>query len=287
MMEVFMKRRLNTLWIVLAILFAVLSLAMVEFNLNPLLQAQEVYDFSKLGTRENPTRDLEEITNALMFIKENRVKTYTNVWVHNQWINTKIPDEVGSPYFAKDGVDIINTWDFINADGLLEKRLLIQTDREGNELQVVAYGEGISGNLSAIRNNDRTASTLDEFVPVRFQWGTGIVGMLNEMKNPQYTDIYGWVEETSAGQVLFLSGVMPAQTHPIYNTSLESYILTVGLFLDNGESAHLSIKNALTPAEFTVTQSEDNKVYEVLESAQLIESQHANVLEALRQEGKH
>jgi hypothetical protein len=61
----------------------------------------------------------------------------------------------------------------------------------------------------------------------------------------------------------------------------------VGLFLDNGESAHLSIKNALTPAEFTVTQSEDNKVYEVLESAQLIESQHANVLEALRQEGKH
>jgi hypothetical protein len=205
--------------------------------------------------------------------------------VHNQWINTKIPDEVGSPYFAKDGVDIIDTWDFINADGLLEKRLLLQTDREGNELQVVAYGEGISGNLSAIRNNDRTASTLDEFKPVRFQWGTGIVGMLNEMNNPQYTDIYGWVEKTSAGQVLFLSGVMPAQTHPVYNTSLESYILTVGLFLDNGESAHLSIKNELTPGEFTVTQSEDNKVYEVLESAQHIESQHANVLEALRQEG--
>jgi hypothetical protein len=34
-----MKRILNTLWIVLAILFTVLSVAMVEFNLNPLLQA--------------------------------------------------------------------------------------------------------------------------------------------------------------------------------------------------------------------------------------------------------
>ena len=281
-----MKRKLNTLWIVLAILFAVLSLAMVEFNLNPLLQAQEVYDFSKLGTRENPTRDLEEITNALMFIKENRVKTYTNVWVHRRTITTQLPDEIGSPYVAKNGIDITDNWDFVNEDGFVEKILIIQKDQEGDVLQIVAYGDGIGGNLSSLEKNDRHTTGINVFEPVRYIGGVGVVKIFNEMNTSQYKDIYAWVEKTPYGEVLFLSGLTPAQTHPLYGASLESYITTTGIFLNNGEIAHLSFTDYELDQEiFSAPAKQDIVLFEAMETNEDITGYHTSVLEQIKQIG--
>jgi hypothetical protein len=285
-MEVLMQGKLRTAWIILAILFAVLSLAMIEFNLNPLLQAQEAYDFSKLGTRENPTRDLEEITNALMFIKENRVKTYSNVWIHRTTVTTQLPVEIGSPYMAKNGIDITENWDFVNEEGLVEKILIIQKDQGDNVLQVVAYGDGIGGNLSSLENDDLHTTEINVFEPVHFVGGAGVVKVFNEMNTSQYKDIYAWVEQTLYGDVLFLSGVTPAQTHTLYNTWLESYITTTGIFLKNGEIAHLSFTDYKLDQEiFSDPANQDIVLFEVIERNEDIADYHASVLEKIKQIG--
>jgi hypothetical protein len=106
------------------------------------------------------------------------------------------------------------------------------------------------------------------------------------MNTSQYKDIYAWVEQTLYGDVLFLSGVTPAQTHTLYNTWLESYITTTGIFLKNGEIAHLSFTDYKLDQEiFSDPANQDIVLFEVIERNEDIADYHASVLEKIKQIG--
>ena len=225
-------------WILIAV--ATFSVIIVLALIFPMKNVEGTdipqYDFDQLGTSENPTTDWKTLREALEALGQRSLQNKGG-WLHFRYCGYNPSDGLDHPFYSKDGYYSTEMWYYVNEARETERTLGIRMDMEGNELQVIACGDGICGNLSMLRLGDEYPGTaIGDFSPsVRPASTSGIIAEIDALENPS---IIGWVEGAGDSQTLYITRTYsPGEAGEDIDPIVGSQII-IGFDISSGETAY-------------------------------------------------
>ena len=198
--NIFTKRFLIIFSAILVLFFGIALRSYTNAHFQEISEIK--YDFTQLGSQDNPTTDWKTLELALEAVGQRSLENKDG-WLHFRSKGYNPPDEVDHPFYAKDGHYFTDMWYYVNAAGAVERIFGVRTDTEGNDLQVIACGEGICGNLSKLQlGDDYHSPAIEDFSPsIRPPTTEGLINEINVMKAPI---VAGWIENEGESETLYI-----------------------------------------------------------------------------------
>ena len=176
-------------------------------------------------------------------------------------------------------------WRDVNEGALLKGFLAIRTDTEGNELQVIACGDGICGKLSMLRlvklGNDYPGSAVGDFTPAGRPPST--VGILAEISALENTPLMGWGEGEGDSQPLYITrtyspGEVGEEIDPLVGSRI-----VVGFNIRSGVSAYYKVSILNEDGSYELLLEDQLMKFETQKTNSSIEERYAQVMEELKE----
>ena len=239
------------------------------------------FDFDRISGANNPTTDWDILQEALEVLGQRSLQNKDG-WLHFHYEGYNPSDGLDHPFYPKDGHYITDMWQDVNEAGAIERILGIRTDTEGNELQVIACGDGICGNLSMLRlGNDYPGSAIGDFTPtVRPPSTVGISAEINALENPS---VMGWVAGEGDSQTLYITRTYSPGEAGEWIDPLVGSRIVVGFNISSGESAYF--KDSILGGDGSYELLLEDKLvkFEIQQTNPSIEERYAQVMKELKQ----
>ena len=238
------------------------------------------YDFDRLGSVDAPTTDGEELERALTVLGQKSLN-HKGGWLHFRYSAYNPPDGVDHPLHSKDGHYFTDMWYDVNESGVIERLLGIRSDTHGNELQVIACGDGLCGNLSILQmGEDYNGPAIGDFAPNSRPSATA--GILADIGNTQSANVSGWMEGEGDNQTLYIAiSSNQGKDKDLENPLVNSRVVQ-GFNTSTGELAHLKTSLQTRDGIYEVHLQEDLVTFEVLEEDAAVEERYLQVISELQ-----
>lgn len=274
--------------VVLLILLGMLS-AFTDFRPVQWTGSTPEINLSKIGTKTEPTTDAELLRSVIQQIDQIQIK-YGPGWVH--WVMSAYlnPNDPTDPLFSNDGYHAKEYWYYVNNAGILEKYLLTTIDTKGKILQQIACGNGVCGNASLIGLDEFNGMPLaNGFTPIPFKFNSA-ASLLGEI-NSADTEVAGWVENDSQGQILYISAYHSNLNNPTIQSlspEFEGTEVVLGIYADSGALAYYKVSSKIN-GQFVLESVDTTTAFESVEENSTADTQIMNTTKALleRDRGKY